>query len=400
MADLQQVQAEEMQNQNNFLGIDSDIPDSHNSSDILESQDTSSQENNHSDSSKNLNLQGFHNRSLVFVMSGIHKGAGCAVQDETTIGSDFDNDLILTDDDIAPQHLVLIPIEEGLNYAIKVICKGDNVVINGKILLTTDQTLVMQETFVVTIGMVSINITLHKATKTTIVYKKYITPKMRAVEALGSNIAHHLSPSVIVSDIRNIFLLLCVFILLGISLTYYFNQETPKQSLESDYDTFKNIKSLNIKESSDSSALNIQAKNDLKHLLKKYDLNGRLNLCIKKHVVYVEGNINNYELQNWSKALSWFDTAYGAKVNLVPLITINNGLRRTISFKAVVAHGSMPYVVSWTGDRFKLGATLPGGWIILKIGDEGVTVKDAVDNRVFLVKHIRSQYGEDIPNFQ
>jgi hypothetical protein len=400
MADLQRVQAEEMQNQDNMLDIEADVQENQNSFENLESDDSSVQQENDIADSKDLNLQGFHNRSLIFVMSGIHKGAGCSVQDETTIGSDFDNDLILTDDDIAPRHLVLIPIEEGLNYSIKVICKGENIVINGKVLLTNEQTLTMQETFVVTIGMVSINITVHKATKTTIVYKKYITPKIRAVEALGNNIARHLSPSVIISDIRNIFLLLCVFILFGISLTYYFTREMPKQSLQSSHDAFKNIKSLSIKETSDSLLLNVQAKNDLKHLFKKYDLNGRLHLFIKKRVVYVEGNINNYELQNWSKALSWFDTAYGAKVNLVPLITINNGLRRTISFKAVVAHGSMPYVVSWTGDRFKLGATLPGGWIILKIGDDGVTVKDAVDNRIFLVKHIRSQYGEDIPDFR
>jgi hypothetical protein len=56
-------------------------------------------------------------------------------------------------------------------------------------------------------------------------------------------------------------------------------------------------------------------------------------------------------------------------------------------------------VVSWTGDRFKPGATLPGGWIILKISDEGVIVKDAVDNRIFLVNHIRSTHGEPIPDF-
>ena len=58
----------------------------------------------------------------------------------------------------------------------------------------------------------------------------------------------------------------------------------------------------------------------------------------------------------------------------------------------------MPYVVSWTGDRYRPGSTLPGGWIIEKIDNIGVHVRDAVENRLFVVEHIRSRRGYQGPN--
>jgi len=53
----------------------------------------------------------------------------------------------------------------------------------------------------------------------------------------------------------------------------------------------------------------------------------------------------------------------------------------------------MPFVVSWTGDRYREGATLPGGWIVMDINNKGVVVKDAVANRVFIVEHVRTNVG-------
>ena len=340
-----------------------------------------------------------NNRAIVFVMSGLHKGAGYPVLTETTIGSDFNNDLILTDIDVVKQHLILTPIENGLNYGIQVTCKGDSLVINGEVLLTNEQTVIMQETFVCSLGMVNLNITIHKASKISVVYKKYVDPQIRVIETFGTTTKKYLSPTVILSDIRNIILLALFFISITASLVYFITRPMPKTPLMSENNTYKNIKSLTLKETSNSIEIHTQAKNDLEYIFTKYDLKSRLDLSIKKNIIYVKGNINHYELQNWGKVLNWFDTAYGSKVNLVPLITLNNGLRRTISFKAIVADGAIPYVVSWTGDRFKPGATLPGGRIILKISDDGVIVKDAVDNRVFLVNHIRSQTGQEIPDF-
>jgi hypothetical protein len=340
-----------------------------------------------------------NNRAIIFVMSGLHKGAGCPVLTETTIGSDFNNDLILTDEDVLRQHLILTPIEDGLNYGVQVTCKGDTLVINGEVLLTSEQTILMQDTFVCSLGMVNLNITIHKASKISVAYKKYVDPKIRVIETFGTTTKKYLSPNVILSDVRNIILLALFFMSITASLIYFITRPTPKHLLNSEINANKNIKSLTIKETSNSTEIHTQAKNDLEYILQKYDLKSRLDLFIKENIIYVKGNINHYELQNWSKVLNWFDTAYSSKVNLVSLITLNNGLRRTISFKAIVADGSIPYVVSWTGDRFKPGATLPGGWIILKISDEGVIVKDAVDNRVFLVNHIRSQVGQEIPDF-
>lgn len=347
-----------------------------------------------------LKAHKFYNRALIFVMSGLHKGAGCAVTEETTIGSNFDNDLILTDEDIVSTHLALRPIEDGLNYAVEVICRGDSLIINGEILLTTEQTLVMEETFVVTIGMVNINVTLHKASRSTVAYQKYMAPKIKVVEELTDTAKKYISPQVIFSDIRNIVLLIISIIILFSGIIYYLTMATPKKYLRSDYTLLREIKSVPIKERSDNLLLHQQARDDLLRILQKYDLSARLDVSLQKNILYVKGRINKFEVQNWRKVLNWFDGIYSKDVNLVPLIKIDNGLRRTISFKAVVTSGNAPYVVAWTGGRYKVGSTLPGGWIILKIDDEGVVVKDAVDNRIFLVEHIRARHGTPLPNFR
>jgi Inner membrane component of T3SS, periplasmic domain len=340
------------------------------------------------------------NRAILFVMSGLHKGAGASVVSETTIGSDFDNDLILTDDEIANRHLILTPIESGLNYAIQLTCVGESLIVNGDILLTKDQKLTIYDSCLVTLGAVNINITIHKSSKFSVAYKKYMKPQIHVVENIATTTKKYLSPSVILSDVRNIILTILVIALIAGGVIYLFTMKKNKEPFVSKYASIENIKTVNSKEIANKSELHIDAKNDLSYVLGKYDLQSRLDLTIYKNIIYVKGSINQYELANWTKVLNWFDTTYGAsKINLVSMVTVNNGLRRTISFKAIVAYGTMPYVVSWTGDRFKTGATLPGGWIILKISDEGVIVKDAVDNRVFLVNHIRSTHGEAVPDF-
>ena len=47
------------------------------------------------------------------------------------------------------------------------------------------------------------------------------------------------------------------------------------------------------------------------------------------------------------------------------------------------------------GERYRPGATLPGGWIIEDINSRGVTVRDSVENRLFVVEHVRSRRGAD-----
>jgi|GEM_PF-6906169 len=342
----------------------------------------------------------FHNRTLVFVMSGLHKGAGCAVEEETSIGSNFDNDLIITDDEVASQHLVLRPIQKGLDYAVEVICKGENVVIDGQTIIEAEQSIIMEDTFVAALGSINLNITLHKAHKATIAYKKYMAPKLRELEALSQSTKQVLSPEAILSDVRNIILsLILIITVLGL-LIFYVTRPAEKKELHKTNSDYSHIKTLHLKEKNIILNLHNQAIRDLKYVMKKYDLLSRLSISDKNSIIFVKGRINHYEMNNWRKVLNWFDTTYGVKIDLVDLVKENKGLRRTISFKAVVADGAMPYVVSWTGDRFRPGSTLPGGWIILKIGEEGITVKDAIDNRTFIVKHIRSQHGQRLPNFR
>lgn len=333
------------------------------------------------------------NYAFLFVMSGLHEGATYKISQETSIGNSFENDLILTDDVIEPTHVLIRPVESRLGFGIEVTCKGDTLLIDGEKHLNRDDSVLLKDTFVITIGTVSISIRVHSAGTLTTAYKKYLRPRIQVAQEIKAKTIAKLSLKNMMSDKRNIIIMvmggvIMMTMIYGITVLF----EEPKKALKAET-AHMAFKELTIKKISEEAKYREQALIDLKNVLKQYDLDKRVTAVQNDNTLYIKGTINGYEDVQWAKVQNWYDTTYGSKVDLVSLITVDAGARRTISFKAVVTEGQMPFVVAWTGDRYKVGSTLPGGWIILNITDKGVVVKDAIDDRVFLVEHIQSRAG-------
>ena len=333
------------------------------------------------------------NYAFLFVMSGLHEGATYKISQETSIGSSFENDLILTDDVIEPTHILIKPIESRLGFGVEVTCKGDTLLIDGEKHLSRDESLLLKNTFVITVGTVSISIRVHSAGTFVTAYKKYLRPRIQVAQEIKSKTIARLSLKNIMSDTRNIIIMVMgsvIMMTMIYGITIFFEEPQKKSTSHTTQMAFKE---LTIKKMSAEAQYREQALIDLKNVLKKYDLDKRVTAVQNDNTLYIKGQLNGYEDMQWAKVQNWYDTTYGSKVDLVSLITIDAGARRTISFKAVVTEGQTPFVVAWTGDRYKVGATLPGGWIILDITDKGVVVKDATYDRIFLVEHIQSRAG-------
>lgn len=343
-------------------------------------------------------LAGYHvlNNAHIFVMNGVHEGATFKINEAITIGSSFENELILTDETVEEAHLHIEPHETNLGFGIKVTCKGANIIVNGERILTTGQDLVLMDTFVVTLGDISLNITINSADMVTTAYKKFVEPRINIANDYKEEIGKKLTIANIMSDIRNIILIaFVVVILIMVASLIYLTRDTSKAPLNPERMSYKE---LALQKQDELRNHTKKAYDDLLRTIRQYDLSGRISVDKTPTTLYVRGRINNYENGKWMAVQNWYDSTYGPYVNLVSLLEVHNGLRRTISFKAVVTQGRMPYVVSWTGDRYRPGATLPGGWIIEKIDEIGVHVRDAVENRLFVVEHIRSRRGYQGPN--
>jgi hypothetical protein len=329
------------------------------------------------------------NNAHIFITDGIHEGATFNITAPTTIGSGFDNDVILSDDAIETSHLSLEPVYTKLGFGIKITCLGEQIICNGTDIISKNQSIFMSEPCIITMGDISLKLHINVAGTFKTLYGKYLAPQMDSVNDFTHKTAETLAPAKILSDTRNIILLVMGFLLIGI-VGYnivMLNMQTDKSAY---FNGQNHYKELRLKENNDNKKAQQQALNDLNETLENYDLSGRVTAYQDDASLYVTGKINSYENVQWAKVQNWYDSTYAPVITLVSLIQVDNGARRAISFKAVVTKGKMPFVVSWTGARYKVGATLPGGWIIMDINEKGVVVKDAVDNRTFLVEHIHS----------
>lgn len=384
-------QEENFEDSNNEFGLQTQVMEGESTSLPIEELPPSSETTNAPTLVPTNESYKLLNNAHIFVDSGIHEGATFKIITPITIGSSIDNDLILTDENIEETHVALEPYETKLGYGIRVTCRGNNVVINGEQILTTGQSYGFQESFIITLANVSLQVIINKAGSVKTFYKKYVSPQVEKAQETNKKLQETLAPKKLFADVRNIVLLVFGLIIL-VSTIYIIKINIKEEKIRI---SSANIKyhELSLKREYDSVQKIKLALGDLKMVLKQYNLDKRIDAYYDNTSVYVSGTINFYENGEWAKVQSWYDSTYASEVTLVSLLEVNNGARRTISFRAVVSEGKMPFVVSWTGDRYRIGATLPGGWIILGINDKGVVVRDAIDNRVFLVEHIRMPTG-------
>ena len=336
------------------------------------------------------------NGILVFILTGLHEGASFRLPEGgALIGSSYDCDLILSDDEVDPAHIRVKGVETRFGFGVDVTCEGERALINGRVPLEKGETRRFTDGFVLSVGTVNLRIMITGASPLTVLYRKFVEPRLEQAKQVRETVESVVTKEKIVEDRRNLALIaMSAVFLSAFAYSILFSGEVQKEGLKARHKEV--IEKSPVADTDALRAEVAQAEKDLTAALKKYNLGGRLDVKIYDETLYISGSINSYENSQWAKVQNWYDTIYARRVNLVTLISVNNGARRTISFKSVAPDIKEPFVVSWTGERYRPGATLPGGWVILDIRADGVLVKDAVENRTYLVEHIRTPVGSAV----
>jgi hypothetical protein len=89
--------------------------------------------------------------------------------------------------------------------------------------------------------------------------------------------------------------------------------------------------------------------------------------------VEAAGRIVPAKGEAWRAAVRWFDTAAGGRAVLVDRVTVT-AAAASLQVQAVYT-GLTPYVIDGEGQKLFIGASLPDGSVIQKIGSESVLLK-------------------------
>src|SRR5688572_28455009 len=115
---------------------------------------------------------------MIYVSSGFHEGASFELKDALSIGSDFENGIILTDEGIQTVHAKLSVIQTQFGHAVQVETVAGEVFVNHKTTVATGAPYSVQDNFQSTIGTVTLKAIITTQKAVTVAYHKSVEPRI------------------------------------------------------------------------------------------------------------------------------------------------------------------------------------------------------------------------------
>lgn len=110
---------------------------------------------------------------------------------------------------------------------------------------------------------------------------------------------------------------------------------------------------------------------DLTRRMQQFGLNEHVHVDTSLGAIIVSGQVNRDDMVRWRDLEQWFD-AHHANIALISHVTADAGPSLPqIGIRAVWA-GTIPYVITTTGDRYTEGAVIDGDWTITRITSDGL----------------------------
>ncbi len=104
-------------------------------------------------------------------------------------------------------------------------------------------------------------------------------------------------------------------------------------------------------------------------------LNKSIHASVSGAAVLVSGTVEPGRSHDWLATETWYDQVFAAKTPLVRQIAMGvNPTAPAVAISAIWA-GDDPHVVTRSGEKLGVGATLDGGWKIVKIEHDGVQLE-------------------------
>lgn len=118
-----------------------------------------------------------------------------------------------------------------------------------------------------------------------------------------------------------------------------------------------------------------RAADALNRRLYEAGLGKAIHASVSGAAVLARGTVEPGRSADWLATEAWYDQVFAAKTPLLRQIaTGTNPAAPSVSISAVWA-GDDPHVVTRNGEKFGVGATLDGGWKIVKIDHDGVQLE-------------------------
>lgn len=279
--------------------------------------------------------------SILHVLTGLNAGATCALPDGCfSIGSEPPARILLSDEHVAPEHIVVEHGEDGLRLGIK----GPGVRIDGVDLVPGD---VVAAVLPITLSIGNVDIRCEDGVKAEPPSRRFAWPfKLTRLSALGAGTA---ISAALLAGITLSPVITNAFVLPG---------GPPSPS----------IKQSPAPEASITDAI---LESETKEQLQANKL-ANLSITVSSGVVTVQGELNPALTGRLHDVELWFDRRFGQQAVFMSQVSSQAARKFTILIDAVW-NGPEPNIVVH-GQRYYVGSSLPGGAIISQITPHHVLV--------------------------
>lgn len=127
-----------------------------------------------------------------------------------------------------------------------------------------------------------------------------------------------------------------------------------------------------------------QAADELQSRLRGVGIQG-VQIAAQDQRISAQGRVSEAQAPQWTAMQRWFDETYGGSAVLTSNVAVGQMTGAPLLRLQAVWYGERPYVIADNGARYHEGSVLDSGWILERIGDNGLTLRK--ENESFVLTY-------------
>lgn len=299
------------------------------------------------------------------IVQGLHAGARIDLEDgEYTFGPTPNSDIVLRDKGVSTQH-ALLRVERG---QVRIEATGGDVRVDG-VTVAVGHGCRVRLPAAITIGEATLRLSRGGAADSPLI----------ALMKIGAN-----RPIEVASGV-----LLCALAVTVVSQAVsHAPAEPPKSALAvtniSPRPPVAQDNAAVTKAAAASPSTVEQATDELQNRLRASGIQG-VQVATQDQRISAQGRISEAQAPQWTALQHWFDETYGASTVLTSNVAVGQMTGTPLLRLQAVWYGERPYIIADNGARYHEGSVLDSGWILQRIGDDGLTLKK--ENESFVLTY-------------
>jgi hypothetical protein len=305
---------------------------------------------------------------LIEIIQGLHAGVRLDLQDgEYSVGPTPSSDIVLRDKGVLNQH-ALLRIERG---EIRIEATGGDLSV-GNLAVAAGHGCRLRLPAVIKIGEASLRLSHGGADETTPMGRMTSSLKGRPLEVAGGIILCAIAATVVSQALPGA------------------APESPKSELAVSSGVARAASAEDnsaAKAASATAAASTvkQAADDLEGKLRAAGIQ-TVRIATENQRVSAQGRVSELQAAQWTGIQRWFDETYGPRaVVLTANVATGQMAGAPLLRLQSVWYGERPYIIADNGSHYYEGSVLDSGWILQRIGDDGLLLKK--ENETFALTY-------------